>query len=146
MEAAVNRKKQKIAKKNKKAQLHANKLMDLDIAMQTTSAQSRVDLDGEIASYGIAKGAFKTYLQNQFKSRKLLYDGMYSNIPVGSRFRSNAKPYRLRMNPKPAPGMPITTDTCIAYLKALLYEMISEDNKRPREATARPEDTKLIRN
>jgi hypothetical protein len=40
------------------------------------------------------------------------------------------------MNPKPAPGMTSTTDTCIAYLKALLYEMISEDNKRQREATA----------
>jgi hypothetical protein len=59
VEAAVNRKKQKIAKKNKKAQLHANKLMDLDIAMQTPLVQSRVDLDGEIASYGNAKGALK---------------------------------------------------------------------------------------
>jgi hypothetical protein len=120
--------------------------MDLDIAMQTTLAESRADLDCEIASYGNAKGALKTYLQHQFKSRKLLYEGKYSNIPVGSRFRSNAKPYRLRMNPKPEPGIAITTNTCIGYLKALLYEMISEDNKHQREATAQPEDTKLIRN
>ena len=129
----------------KQARAHANKMNAIDVALQTTLVATRRDLNGEIASFGNAKVALKTYLQDQFKSRVLLHNGVYKTIPTGSEFRMHKKPHKLRMNPHPAPGASSTTDMQIAYLKRLLYLMIAEDLKRPLETTLRPEDTKLVR-
>ncbi len=56
VEAAVIRKKSKIAKKNEQARLHANKMMDLDVAVQTKPAKTKGELNGEIAAFGNSKG------------------------------------------------------------------------------------------
>jgi hypothetical protein len=147
VEAAIIRKKRQVAKKTKKAQLHANKMMDLDVAVQTKLAKTVTELDGEIASYENRKGALKSYLQNQFKSRKILRNGVYLTIPVGSEYRAKKKPYALRMNPFPRDGKTTSNDTqIIAYMKGLLYIMMAEDSKRPMETTAQSEDAKLVRN
>ncbi len=81
----------------------------------------------------------------QVKSRKLLHFGKYNSIGLTSPFRSRAKPYAIRLNPIPEPGVKITTDIHITYLKDLLYAMLAEDLSRPDEATARPEDNQLVR-
>ena len=116
-----------------------------DAAVQTPLAESRSALDGEIASFGTAKIALKTYVLEQVKSRKLLHFGIYKSIGLTSPFRSGAKPYAIRLNPNSKPGVKITTDMHITYLKDLLYVMIAEDLQRPNAATARPEDNKLVR-
>ena len=116
-----------------------------DADVETPLAESRRALDGEITSFGTAKIAFKTYLIEQVKSRKLLHFGIYKSIGLTSPFRSAAKPYAIRLNPNSKPGVKITTDMHITYLKDLLYVMIAEDLQRPNAATARPEDNKLVR-
>ena len=116
-----------------------------DAAVETPLAESRSALDGEIASFGTAKIALKTYLMEQVKSRKLLHFGIYKSIGLTSPFRSVAKPYGIRLNPNAKPGVKMTTDMHITYLKDLLYVMIAEDLQRPNEAIARPEDNKLVR-
>ncbi len=120
--------------------------MNLDVAVQTKLANTKSELDGEIASYENRKGALKSYLQDQFKSRKLLRNGVYFTIPVGSEYRAKTKPYALRMNPFPSEGKTTSNATQIAYLKGLLYIMMAEDAKRPVEPTAQAEDAKLVRN
>jgi hypothetical protein len=146
VQAAVIRKQHKLAKKNEKARLHAKKLMDLDVAVQTKLANTNSELNGEIAAFGNSKGALKTFLQEQYKSRMLLRDGVYKTIPVGSEYRSKTKPYRLRMNPLPTESRTNSNDVQITYLKSLLNVMMAEDAQRPLEATAQPQDAKLVRN
>ena len=145
VEAAVIRKQNKIAKKTEKARLHAQKMMDLDVAVQTTLAKDNIELNGEIAAFGNSKGALKNYLQEQFKARMLLRDAVYKTIPVLSEYRSKKKPYRLRMNPFPTEGKTPGTNAQITYLKSLLNVMMAEDAQRPLEPTAQPQDAKLVR-
>ena len=135
----------KAKKMQDKARAQAKKLDNFDAAVETPLADTRSALDAEVASYGKSKGALRTYLQEQYKSRKLLHFGIYRSIPLQSEYRSTAKPYPLRMNPKPTAGEKVTTDMQIAYLKGLLYVMIAEDLQRPNEATAQATDTKLVR-
>ncbi len=52
-------------------------MMDLDVAVQTKLANTNSELNAEIAAFGNSKGALKTYLQEQFKSRKLMRDGVF---------------------------------------------------------------------
>ncbi len=139
-------KKNEVAKKKAKARLHVNKMMDLEVAVQTELANTKSELDGEIASYENHRGAFKTYLQNQFRRRKLLHNGVYHTIPMGSEYRAKKKSYTLRMNPFPSKGKTPNNETQIAYVKGLLYVMMAEDAKRPLELTAQSEDAKLVRN
>jgi hypothetical protein len=127
------------------ARAQAKKMVEVDVALQTSLAESRSALDGEIASYGNSKISLRTFLQEQFKSRKLLRNNLYNTIPDASEFRMKKKPYKLRMNPHPTPGANITTEMQISYLIRLLYLMIDEDLQRPLEHQARPEDTQLVR-
>ncbi len=114
-----------------RARAHAKKMMNFDVAIQTTLAETCSDLEGKMASFGKGKMALKTYLQEQFKSRKLLRDGTYNTIPIVSEFRSKAKPSPLRMNPHPVEGIIVNNEMHIKYLKKLLQVMIAEDNLRP---------------
>ena len=145
VEQAAIRKKRLEEKKQTKARAQAQKMANFDAAVETPLAASRSSLDGEIASFGKAKTALKAYLMDQVKSRKLLHFGKYNSIGLTSKFRSRAKPYAIRLHPNPEPGVKITTDTHITYLKDLLYAMLAEDLRRPNEATARPEDNQLVR-
>ncbi len=146
VEAKVIRKQRKMAKIQERAKAHAKKMMNFDVAVQTTLAESWSELEGEMASFGKGKKmALKTYLQEQFKSRKLLRNGTYNTIPIVSEYRSKAKPYALRMNPHPVEGLKQNNDIQITYLKKLLRVMVAEDNFRSLEPTARPEDAKLVR-
>jgi hypothetical protein len=49
------------------------------------------------------------------------------------------------MNPHPVEGIKVNNEMQIKYQKKLLQVMIAEDNLRPLEPTARPEDAKLVR-
>ncbi len=51
-----------------------------------------MELDNEITSYGNARGYVLKYLQEQFKSRILLRNGLYETIPTTSKFRSTITP------------------------------------------------------
>jgi hypothetical protein len=84
VEAAVLRKQSKTTKVHDRARTHAKKMMNFDVAVQTTLAETCSDLEDEMASFGKGKIALKTYLQEQFKSRKLLRNGTYNTIPIGS--------------------------------------------------------------
>ena len=84
VEAAVLRKQSKMTKIRDRARAHAKKMMNFDVAVQTTLAETYSDLEGEMASFGKGKIAFKMYLQEQFKSRKLLRNGTYNTIPLFS--------------------------------------------------------------
>ncbi len=134
-----------MAKIQERAKAQAKKIMNFDVAVQTTMAKTWSELEGEMASFGKGKTALKTYLQEQFKSRKVLHNGIYNSIPIVSEFRSKAKPYALRMNPHPVDGFKQNNDMQLTYLKNLLRVMIAEDNLRSLEPTARPEDAKLVR-
>ncbi len=119
---------------------------NFDVAVETTSAASKRELDGEITSFGSAKTALRSYLQQQFKTRKLLREGRCSTTPLLSEFRSKAKPYPFRMQPHPVEGRKTTTDQQITYLIiTALYLVIAEDQQRPLEPTANAADIKLIR-
>jgi hypothetical protein len=135
VEAAVVRKKRKMAKMNEKARAQAKKMNDVDVALTTTLPETTTDLDEEISSYGNSKGALRTYRQDQYKSRKFLHNGIYHSIPEVSDFRSSTKPFILKMNPDPSSGTKVATDMQISHLKRLLYLMISEDRERHLEAT-----------
>jgi hypothetical protein len=76
VKAAVIRKKQKARKIQKKARTQANKMADFDVATETVLAATVQDLEDEIATYGNAKGALKTYLQDEYKSRRILRNGI----------------------------------------------------------------------
>ena len=126
---AVDEKMLRISSKAKKmqdkARAQAKKLANFDAVVETPLADTCSALDADVASYDKSKGALRTYLQEQYKSRKLLHFGIYRSIPLQSEYRSTTKPYPLIMNPKPAAGVKVTTDMQIAYLKSLLYVMIS---------------------
>ena len=124
---------------NEKARAAAKKMANFDVAVETALAGSRSDLDVEIASFGKAKTTLKTYLLEQVKSRLLLHFGNYITIGLTSEFRSRTKPYAIRINPLPVPGLKISTDMHITYLKNLLYLMIAEDLSRPLAQIARPD-------
>jgi hypothetical protein len=109
VEAAMVRKKRKAAKMQAKAKAQAKKMNAVDVALQTTLAESIVDLNGEIKSFGASKLALKSFLQDQFKCRMLLRNGNYKTIPTGSEFRILTKPYKLRMNPYLTPGRYLTS-------------------------------------
>ncbi len=145
VEAAVLRKKMKAKKMQKKARTQANKMGDFDVAQETVLAPTVAALNAEIATYRKAKIAVRTYLQEQYKSRRLLRNGKHNTIPSTSEFRQTVKPYALRMYPFPNEGGKITTDMQITYLTKLLHLMINEDLLRPFEPTARPEEQKLVR-
>ncbi len=143
--AAVVRKKRKAAKMNEKARAQAKKMNAVDVALTTTLAETTTDLDEEITSFGNSKGALRTYLQDQYKSRKFIHNGIYHSIPEVSEYRSSTKPFKLRMNPDRGTGTKVTTDMQNSHLKRLLYLMISEDRERPLHATVGHGDTQLIR-
>lgn len=145
VDAAVLRKKLQAKKMQKKAQSHANKMAEFDVAAETLLAETAGALADEIASFGNAKIAVRTYLQEQYKSRRLLRNGKYKTIPEDSEYRQKVKPYGIRMNPFPFNGGKITTDMQITYLTKLLHVMMAEDLQRPLEPTARSEDQKLVR-
>ena len=145
VEAAIVRKKRKAAKMNAKARAQAKKMNDVDVALQTTLAETRSALDGEIASFGTSKITLRTFLQDQYRSRTLIRKSIYTSIPEASEFRMKKKPFKLRMNPHPTPGNKITTDMEITYLKRLLYLMIDEDRLRPMEPTLSVGDIQLVR-
>jgi hypothetical protein len=125
VEAAIVRIKWKADKMNVKARAQAKKMNAVDVALQTTLAETRSALDGEIASFSNSKITLRTFLQDQYKSRTLIRKSIYSSIPEASEFCMKKKPFRLRMNPHPTPGKKITADMQITYyLKRLLYLMI----------------------
>jgi hypothetical protein len=144
-EATRIRTARKKAHLEKKARAQANKMATYDSAIETRYAQSQEELETEIRSYGKARGHLLHYLQEQFKGRKLLREGIYTTIPTVSKFRSHAKPYKLRMLPPPNAQQRITTQDQIVYLRELLSLMIAEDQGRTLQPTLQPEDTKLVR-
>jgi hypothetical protein len=79
--------------KKKKASAQAKQMEAVDVALNTTLADSTRDLEEEIASFGSSKTALRTFLQDQYRSRHLLHNGVYNTIPTTSEFRSTAKPY-----------------------------------------------------
>ena len=117
----------------------------VDVALHTSLAESPRALDEEIASFGSSKTAMRTYLQDQYRSRLLLYNGIYNTIPTTSEYRSAAKPYKLRMNPHPDKGNNATRDVQIGYLQRLLHVMIAEDQLRYRQQTVGFDNTNLVR-
>ncbi len=130
VEAALVRTSCKAAMKNKKAKAQAKKMEAVDVALNTSLAESTTDLVEEIATFDASKTSLRTFLQDQYRSRLLLHGGNYDTIPTVSEFRSTAKPYKLRMNPHPEQGKKTTTDEQIAYLQRLLHVMIEEDRHR----------------
>ena len=67
-------------------------MAEYDMANTTTFANTQQELDNEMESYGNAMGYVLKYLQEQFKSRKLLRNGLYETIPTTSKFRSTPTP------------------------------------------------------
>ncbi len=96
---------------------------------------------------GNSKIALRTFLQHQFKSRKLQHNAMYTAIPEVSEYRSTTKPFKLRRNPYSATGEKITTNMQISHLlvQRLLYLVIFEDLQRTLEPTVGHEHTQLVR-
>jgi hypothetical protein len=147
VEGALVRTARKAAMKNKKAKAQAKKMEAVDVALNTSLAESTTDLAEEIATFDASKTALRTFLQDQYRSRLLLHDGNYDTIPTVSEFRSTSKPYKLRMNPHPDTGKKTTLDEQIAYLQRLLYVMIEEDRHRDLQGqrTVGFENTQLVR-
>jgi hypothetical protein len=92
--------------------------------MATSLAESHAELEDDLQSFGTGKIARLKYLEEQYKSRKLLRNGIYLSIPTTSMYRSTAKPYPLRMKPHPDPTRKTTTMDCITYLHTLLQLMM----------------------
>ncbi len=69
VEGAAIRIARKKAEREKKARAKAKKMAHYDIANATTFANTQMELDNEITSYGNARGYVLKYLQEQFKSR-----------------------------------------------------------------------------
>jgi hypothetical protein len=128
-----------------KARAQANKMHKLDAAFETTLALSFAALNAELRSFGGAKGVKLRYLQDQYKSRTILRNGVYPTIPTPSEYRSTSKPYKLRMQPHPKPGGKTTTNDCIAYLLTLLRLMMLEDEQRTLQPTVMPDDVTVVR-
>jgi hypothetical protein len=64
VEAAIVRKKRKVDKTNVKARAQAKKMNAVDVALQTTLAETRSALDDETASFGNSKITLRTVLQD----------------------------------------------------------------------------------
>jgi hypothetical protein len=60
----------------KKAKAQANKMHKMDAAVEVTLAETHDDLTYELASFGRAKTARLNYLEEQFRNRKLLRNGV----------------------------------------------------------------------
>jgi hypothetical protein len=142
--ANVERQRRKQKKMDEKARAQANKMMKLDVAMETTLADSFADLNAELKSFGRAIGVKLNYLQDQYKSRMVLRQGIYLSIPTPSEYRSKSKPHKLRMQPHPDPAKKTTTNDRITYLIQLLRLMMLEDAQR-HEPTLQPEDNAVVR-
>ncbi len=84
-------------------------MQKMDAAVEVTLAETHDDLTDELASFGRAKTARLNYLEEQFRTRKLLRNGMYMSIPQDSPFRSKSKPYSLRLKPHEDPSKKATT-------------------------------------
>ena len=143
--ANVERQRHKKNKMDAKARAMANKMNKMDMAMETTLAESFADLNAELNSFGRAKGAKLKYLQEQYNSRKLLRQDVYLSIPTPSEYRSKTKPHKLRMHPHPDPAKSTSTNDRITYLLKLLRLMMMEDDQRHQEPTLVPEDNTLVR-
>jgi hypothetical protein len=138
-----NRRKQK--KLEEKARAQAAKLERLNVAMETTLAESFTALTTELRSFGTAKGVKLKYLQDQYKSRNVRMKGVYLSIPTPSAYRSKTKPYKLRMQPHPISACKPSTDAQIAYVLQLLELMLQEDAGRHAQLTDVPEDNTVVR-
>ena len=143
--ANLERIKRKAKKMAAKAKAQSKKMNKIDAAIEATLADSHDDLNDELQSFGRAKTARLNYLQEQFKSRKILRNGLYLSIPADSTFRSKSKPYPLRMHPLPEPTKKATTADCINYLRSLVRLMITEDLARPLELGAALANTHILR-
>jgi hypothetical protein len=86
-----------------------------------------------------------TFLQDQYRSRLLLQNGLYKTIPLLSEFRMKKKPFKLRIKPHASPGENTKTNEQISYLTCLLHVMIAEDQQRSHEPTVRLEEIQLVR-
>ena len=78
VEAAVVRKTRKTALKRKKARAQAKKMEAVDVALQTSLAETPRALAEEMASFGLSKTSLRTYLLDQYRSRLLLHNGIYN--------------------------------------------------------------------
>ena len=142
--ANVERQRRKQKKMEEKARAQANKMMKLDVSTETTLADSFADLNAELKSFGRAIGVKLNYLQDQYKARMVLRQGIYLSIPTPSEYRSKSKPHKLRMQPHPDPAKKTTTNDRITYLIQLLRLMMLEDAQR-HEPTLQPEDNTVVR-
>ncbi len=121
-------------------------MQKMDDAVEVTLAQTHDDLTDELASFCRAKMARLNYLEEQFRTRKLLRNGVYMSIPQDSPFRSKSKPYSLRLiKPHEDLSKKATTTDRIAYLVRLLRVMITEDQDRPLEPADALQDRQIIR-
>jgi hypothetical protein len=145
VDANLERIRRKAKKMADKAKAQATKMNKLDVALETTLAESRNELDNELQSFGTAKIAKLNYLEEQYKSRKVLRNGIYLSIPPASVYRSHKKPYPLRMKPHPSPTKVTTTMDRINYLRKLLLLMITEDLARPLERNGLLQDKHIVR-
>ena len=143
--ANLERKRRKAQKMAAKAKAQASKMQKMDAAVEVTLAETHDEMTDELASFGRAKTAKLNYLEEQFRSRKLLRNGVYLSIPENSPFRSRSKPFSLRLKPHEEPSKKATTTDRIAYLVRLLRVMITEDQDRPLDPADAFEDKKLIR-
>ncbi len=113
--------------------------------MDMTLAASFQSLTAELRSFGTSKGVKLKYLQDQYKSRNIRMKGVYLSIPSPSDYRSESKPYKLRMQPHPVSACKPSTGAQIAYLLQLLKLMMQEDAGRNVQATVTPEDNSVVR-
>ena len=80
VEANLERNRRKQKKLEDKARAQAAKLERLNVAMETTLAESFTSLTTELRSFGTAKGVKLKYLQDQYKSRNVRMKGVYLSI------------------------------------------------------------------
>jgi hypothetical protein len=88
VEANLERKQRKAKQMADKAKAQSKKMNKMDAAIEATLADSHDDLNDELASFGRVKTTRLKYLQEQFKTRKLLRNGLYLTIAEDSPFRS----------------------------------------------------------
>ncbi len=91
--ANLERKRRKAQKMAAKAKALATKMQKMDAAVEVDLAETHDELTDELALFGRAKTAKLNYLEEQFRSRKVLRNGVYLTIPQNSPFRSQSKPY-----------------------------------------------------
>jgi hypothetical protein len=128
-----------------KAKAQATKMQKMNAAVEVDLAETHDELTDELASFGRAKTAKLNYLGEQFRSRKALRNGVNLTIPQNSPFRSQSKPYPLRLKPHEDPSKKNTATDRIAYLIRLLRVMITEDQNRTLDPAQAFQDKKLMR-